>query len=153
VAGNRHALATVRVPTPAEEQQRIESRQREQLRREVQRVASQGRSLLLTQSYRTKNNWWQPAPWLRLQGQLPGWLVERLEVFRTVLQTLSDTLAAATKKLATVAPLVRPKGLGGLTHTVIEREVGDWTRFANRRQVGSYTGLCGGISASGKSCQ
>jgi len=152
VAGNRHALATVRVPKPEEEQQRIQSRQREQLRREVQRVASQGRSLLLTQSYRTKNNWWQPAQWLRLHGQLPGWLRERLEVFRTVLATLRATLAAATTGLAAVAPAVRPKGLGGLTHTVIEREVGDWHRFQNRRQVGSYTGLCGGVSASGQTC-
>jgi transposase len=152
VAGNRHALATVRVPTPAEEQQRIQSRQREQLRREVQRVASQGRSLLLTQSCRTKNNWWQPAQWIRLHGQLPGWLTERLEVFRTVLATLSETLATATTRLEAAAPAVRPKGLGGLTHTVIEREVGDWHRFENRRQVGSYTGLCGGVSASGQTC-
>jgi transposase len=151
VAGNPHALATVRVPTPEEEQKRIESRQREQLRREVQRVASQGRSLLLTQSHHTKNNWWQGAHWERLHVKLPGWLVARLEIFRTVLQTLSDTLAVATQQLAATAPAVRPKGLGGLTHAVIEREVGDWTRFANRRQVGSYTGLCGGISASGKS--
>jgi transposase len=152
VAGNPHALATVRVPTPEEEQRRIESRQREQLRREVQRVASQGRSLLLTQSHHTKNNWWQGAHWERLHGKLPVWLVERLEVFRTVLQTLSVTLATATTQLEAAAPALRPKGLGGLTHAVIEREVGDWTRFENRRQVGSYTGLCGGLSASGKSC-
>ncbi|MGD1087807.1 MAG: transposase [Verrucomicrobiota bacterium] len=153
VAGNRHALATVRVPTPEEEQRRIESRQREQLRREVQRVASQGRSLLLSQSCRTRNNWWQPAPWAGLQGKLPGWLVERLEVFRTVLATLSETLACATTRLEAAAPAVRPKGLGGLTHTVIEREVGDWHRFQNRREVGSYTGLCGGVSASGQTCR
>lgn len=151
VAGNTHALATVRVPTPEEEQQRIESRQREQLRREVQRVASQGRSLLLTQGHHTRNHWWRGAHWERLRDKLPGWLVERLEVFRTVLQTLGDTLAAATKKLEAAAPPVRPKGLGGLTDAVIEREIGDWTRFQNRRQVGSYTGLCGGVSASGKS--
>jgi transposase len=152
VAGNSHALATVRVPTPAEEQKRIESRQREQLRREVQRVASQGRSLLLTQSQPTKNNWWQGAHWERLHVKLPVWLVERLEVFRTVLETLSESLTTATKKLEAGAPELRPKGLGGLTHAVIESEVGDWTRFKNRRQMGSYTGLCGGISASGKSC-
>jgi transposase len=152
VAGNQHALATVRVPTPEEEQKRIQSRQREQLRREVQRVASQGRSLLLTQSQHTKNNWWQGTHWERLHVKLPVWLVERLEIFRTVLQTLSDTLAVATTQLEAAAPALRPKGLGGLTHAVIEREVGDWNRFANRRQVGSYTGLCGGLSASGKSC-
>jgi len=151
VAGNQHALATVRVPTPEEEQKRIQSRQREQLRRQVQRVASQGRSLLLTQSHATKNNWWQGAHWDRLHVKLPVWLVERLEVFRTVLQTLSETLASATASLEAAAPAVRPKGLGGLTHAVIAREVGDWTRFENRRQVGSYTGLCGGLSASGKS--
>jgi transposase len=37
-----------------------------------------------------------------------------------------------------------------LTYEVVEREVADWNRFQNRRQVGSYTGLCGGVSASGK---
>ncbi|MGH8035818.1 MAG: transposase, partial [Lysobacterales bacterium] len=152
VAGNTHALAAVRVPTPEEEQKRIQSRQREQLRREVQRVASQGRSLLLTQGHATKNSWWQTGPWERLRSQLPGWLVERLSVFRTVLQTLSETLSAATKGLESAAPAVRPKGLGGLTCEVIDREVGDWDRFTNRRQVGSYTGLCGGVSASGQSC-
>ncbi len=58
VCGNRDALATVRVPTPVEEQKRIESRQREQLKREVQRLAAQGRSLLLTQGHREKRGWW-----------------------------------------------------------------------------------------------
>ncbi|MGO8765301.1 MAG: transposase [Limisphaerales bacterium] len=33
----------------------------------------------------------------------------------------------------------------------MEREVGDWNHFTNRRQVGSYTGLCGGVSSSGNS--
>ena len=55
--------------------------------------------------------------------------------------------------LEKAAPVLRPKGLGGLTCEVVEREVGSWDRFANRRQVGSYTGLCGGISASGQSQQ
>ncbi len=34
---------------------------------------------------------------------------------------------------------------------MIDREVGDWERFSNRRQVASYTGLCGGLYASGQS--
>jgi len=151
VAGNVHALATVRVPTPAEEQKRIASRQREQVRREVQRVASQGRSLLLTQGYREKKRWWADKRWARLKKKLPAWLVERLEVFRRVLATLTQELAVATRALEQAAPAVRPKGLGGLTYETIEREVGDWHRFTNRRQVGSYTGLCGGVSASGQS--
>ena len=151
VAGNPKALATVRVPSEAEEQKRIESRQREQLKREVQRVAAQGRSLLLSQGHREKNRWWQEARWEDLHVRLPAWLVVRLETFRRVLSTLSVELAAATQALSTAAPAVRPKGLGGLTYETLEREVGDWARFDNRRQVGSYTGLCGGVSASGNS--
>jgi len=151
VAGNPHALATVRVPTPEQEQKRTESRQREQLRREVQRVAAQGRGLLLSQGHREKAGWWAGRRWEDLQARIPAWLVSRLEVFRRVLTTLTTELEAATKTLEQAAPALRPKGLGGLTYEVVEREVGQWDRFDNRRQVGSYTGLCGGVSASGNS--
>ena len=149
VAGNTKALAIVRVPTPEEEQKRIESRQREQLKREVLRVAAQGRSLLLSQGYREKGGWWEESRWERLQDRLPAWLVERLEVFRRVLSVLTQELDTATAGLEKAAPAIRPKGLGGLTYEVVEREVADWNRFENRRQVGSYTGLCGGVSGSG----
>jgi transposase len=86
-----------------------------------------------------------------LQPKLPAWLIPRLECFRRVLSTLTSELDRATTALEATAPAVRPKGLGGLSYEVVEREVGDWQRFRNRRQVGSYTGLCGGVSASGKS--
>ncbi len=150
-AGNSKALATVRVPTEAEEQRRIQSRQREQLKREVQRVAAQGRGLLLTQGCRARKGWWEDRRWSSLRGPLPAWLVERLEVFRRVLASLTAELDAATAKLEASAPARRPKGLGGITYETIEGEIGDWRRFRNRRQVGSYTGLCGGVSASGRS--
>ncbi len=151
LAGNPDELATVRVPTPAQEQKRIESRQREQLKREVQRVAAQGRSLLLTQGHRETKSWWLEKRWADLRLHLADWLVERLEVFRRLLATLTAELAAATTALEKAAPATRPLGLGGLTCEVIEREVGDWARFENRRQVASYTGLCGGVRASGQS--
>lgn len=151
VVGNTHALAIVRVPTPQEEQKRAASRQREQLKREVQRVAAQGRSLLLTQGWREKKGWWTQRRWEDLQMQLPVWLLQRLEIFRRVLATLTSELDTATTALEQAAPALRPKGLGGLSYEVVEREIGDWQRFTNRRQVGSYTGLCGGVSASGKS--
>ena len=151
VAGNTHALATVRVPSSEEEQKRIQSRQREQLKREVQRLAAQGRGLLLTQGRREKKGWWEDKRWENLRVTLPAWLVERLEVFRRVLASLSRELKQATVALEAVAPAARPKGLGGLTYEVVEREVGDWKRFENRRQVGSYTGLCGEVSSSGQS--
>ena len=151
VAGNTHALALVRVPTPEEEQKRAASRQREQIQRAVQRLAAQGRGLLLTQGYRGAKGWWQERRWEQLQTQLPAWLVERLEVFRRLLDTLTAELQTATAALEEAAPDLRPKGLGGLTYETVEREVCRWDRFSNRRQVGSYTGLCGGISASGQS--
>jgi len=74
-----------------------------------------------------------------------------LEVFRRLLDTLTAELQTATAALEEAAPDLRPKGLGGLTYETVEREVCCWDRFTNRRQVGSYTGLCGGISASGQS--
>ena len=150
VAGNTHAIALVRVPTPEEEQKRAASRQREQLKRAVQRLAAQGRGLLLTQGHRQQKGWWEGRRWERLKAKLPAWLVERLEVFRRLLDTLTSELQAATTALEQAAPELRPKGLGGLTYETVEREVCCWDRFVNRRQVGSYTGLCGGVSASGQ---
>jgi transposase len=153
VAGNPHALATVRVPTPEEEHKRITSRLREQLKRSVQRQAAQGRSLLLTQGYREKKTWWEQKRWASLQARLPAWLCQALEVFRRVLAHLTAEQDALSRQLENAAPRSRPKGLGGLTFESVEREIGDWTRFGNRRQIASYTGLCGGVSASGQSCQ
>lgn len=150
VAGNTHALATVRVPSPEEEQKRIESRQREQLKREVKRVEAQGRSLMLTQGFPGVKGWWKDPLWPHVQGRLAAWLVERLEVFRRVLAALTVELDTATRALEATTPAARPKGLGALTYQVVEREIGDWSRFKNRRQIASYTGLCGGLSASGK---
>jgi transposase len=150
VAGNPRALATVRVPTSEQEQKRIESRQREQFKREVKRVAAQGRSLLLTQGFREKGGWWKESRWRVLEARLPAWLAPRLEAFRRVLAVLSAELDRATAAIVAAAPALRPKGHGGLSYETIEREVGDWNRFRNRRQVGSYTGLCGGVSGSGR---
>ena len=38
-----------------------------------------------------------------------------------------------------------------MTWELLRREVGDWHRFRNRRQVASYTGLCPGEHSSGQS--
>lgn len=151
VAGNHKALATVHVPSPAQEQKRIQSRQREQFKREAKRVAAQGKSLMLSQGCRAPKGWWQATRWTSLKEALPAWLVERLEAFRRVLASLTEELATATAALEAAAPAHRPKGLGGLTYETVEREVIDWDRFKNRREMGSYTGLCGGVSASGQS--
>ena len=41
--------------------------------------------------------------------------------------------------------------IGPLSSELLDREIGDWHRFANRRQVASYTGLCPGEDSSGDS--
>src|SRR5882672_1833867 len=143
LAGNRKAFAVVRVPTPAEEQRRCVSRQREQLRRERQRLAAMGRSLMLCQGHRVLGEWWADKDWPKLASRLPGWLVERLTFFRTVLQTVEEQLAALTKAVTAQVGQARPLGCGPLTLASATNEVGHWGRFTNRRQVGSLSGLCG----------
>lgn len=113
-------------------------------------MAAQSRSLLLTQGQREKKGWWKAPRWAGLKRQLLGWLGDRLECFRRVLATLIAELDMATTALEAAVPALRPKGLGGLSYEVVEQEIEDWQRFTNRRQVGSDTGLCGGVSASGR---
>jgi len=149
LAGNLKALAVVRVPTPEEEIRRVASRQREQIKRTQKRVAAQGRSLLLSQGVRAPGPWWKKDRWMELQAKLPVWLMKQLQPLRRILAVVEKELARGTEALEKVAPAVRPKGLGGMTYETIEREVGDWGRFNNRREVGSYTGLVAGVSSSG----
>ena len=151
VAGNDRALAVVRVPTEAEEQKRAHKRQRQQLREQRLSLAAQGRSLMLLHGRRESNHWWHPARWARLEPELASWLVERLKVFRELIVTVDQTVRQLTRELEAKAPKVLPKGMGRLTYEAVETEVAAWDRFKNRRQVGSYAGLCGGVSASGQS--
>jgi transposase len=82
---------------------------------------------------------------------LAGWLVERLQVFRTLILAVNQAVRQLSAELEAAAPAVRPKGMGRLTHETVQTEVADWNRFKNRRQVGSYAGLTGGVSSSGES--
>jgi transposase len=66
-----------------------------------------------------------------------------------ILLALQEKIAALTLQLQSAAALNQPRGLGKMTSVVIDREIGDWHRFNNRRQVASYTGLCPGEYSSG----
>jgi transposase len=148
VNGHRRALAVVRVPTEAEEQARWVSRLREQVRRHRQRLEAQGRCLLLTQGIRVSGRWWQAARWEVLAAPLPAALVAVLTVTRDLAQAAHERVEALTAQLEAVADPVRPRGLGGLTREVLRREMGDWKRCTNRRQVASLTGLCPRVYSS-----
>lgn len=151
VAGNDRALAVVRVPTEAEEQKRAHKRQRQQLREQRLSLAAQGRSLMLLHGRRESNHWWKADRWKRLEPELAQWLVERLKVFRDLILAVNQAVRQLTRELEAKAPKGLPKGMGRLTYHAVETEVAAWERFKNRRQVGSYAGLCGGVSASGQS--
>jgi len=84
-------------------------------------------------------------------NQKGTWLVERLEVFRPLILAMDEAVRALNGVIAGDAPKALPKGMGRLTHENVESEITDWGRFQNRRQVGSYAGLTGGVSASGQS--
>jgi len=148
VQGNRHALAVVCVPTPEQELARSQSRQREQLLQHRLRLEAQGRSLLLFNGVRWRGRWWLKSHWDQLSDQIPVSLLELLTVTRDLLLAVQAQLDAATNRLKKAAS-EQPAGVGALTSQVLEREILDWRRFGNRRQVASLTGMCPGVRASG----
>jgi transposase len=142
VGGNREAFCVVRVPTEAQEQKRSVSRQRESLQQEKQRLAAQGRSHALYYGAHLQGEWWREADWQRTWPELPAIVVNLLEPLRRLLAAVEVELKARTQELVAAAPEGLPIGLGEMTSQILEREVADWNRFQNRRQVASYTGLC-----------
>jgi transposase len=106
---------------------------------------------MLLHGRRESNHWWREHRWESLEPTLPAWLVERLKVFRELILQVDEAVRQLTRELEAQAPKLLPKGMGRLTYEAVETEVADWGRFKNRRQVGSYAGLCGGVSDSGQS--
>lgn len=150
VRGNRQAFAVVRVPTPEEEAARWVSRQREPLRRERQRLEAQGRSLLLSQGQRVAGRWWLATAWEPLASTLPPARREVLEVTARLTRAVHEQVELLTAKLEAAAAASRPRAVGALTSELLRREVCDWNRFTNRRQVASDTGMCPSVYASGQ---
>jgi transposase len=149
VDGNLKELAVIRIPTEAEEQLRHIHRQREALVRARTKLQAQGRSLLVNHGQPTVQRWWRKMGWSLLARVVPAWLLDRLAIYRPVLEALDTQIATLTAQLEAAAPKALPTGLGKLTSMVVTREVCDWHRFKNRRQVSSYTGLCPGEYSSG----
>jgi transposase len=147
VQGNREALAVVRVPTEEEEQLRAVHRQREQLVKARKQLEAQGRNLMVNHGIEPVTHWWKR----RAFGSLcvPPWMKQSLSNSQPILLELEEKIRALTVQLQAAAGPDLPRGLGMMTSVVIDREIGDWNRFRNRRQVGSYTGLCPGEYSSG----
>jgi len=75
VAGSKDTFRVVAVPTEEREQKRVLTRQRQQLQEERLSLASQGRSLVLSQGIAISNMWWQENLWKHHQEQLAGWVM------------------------------------------------------------------------------
>jgi transposase len=154
VAGNKRIFTVVRVPSMEEEQRRVWPRQRKQLQEQRLSLASQGRSLVLTQGVSIDNMWWQQAKWKKHEKELAPWLLVHLEIFRKIILSIQEQIEQIEKKIlgerkAKAQP--KPKYAGEASLEIIESEVCDWQRFGSWRKAGSYCGLTGGVSASGQS--
>jgi len=147
VQGNRDALALVRIPSEKEEQLRAIHRQREQLVKARKQLEAQGRSLMVNQGMEPVRSWWKQHRFVALP--VPTWLKKLLANSQPILLALEQRIRALTVQLQSGADPDQPRGLGAMSSVLIDREIGNWHRFNNRRQVGSYTGLCPGEHSSG----
>jgi transposase len=162
LAGNTTALRLVRVPTLQQEMSRRQARERNTYRKERQRWIARGRSLLHTLGISRPGRWWELERYQQLkqmvaepygQATADQAFVE-LDHYLEFIQLAAKHLDEATAKLKEAAKekqAVRLKGIGPLSSELLDREVGDWSRFSNRRQIASYTGLCPGEESSGDS--
>lgn len=149
LAGNTQALTVVHVPEIEQERRRSQSRVRESLQRQLKAAAQRGRGLALQYGHQLKGRWYGPRRWPQLE--LPDWLRELLEPLRQVALFLSQQVEQQSKVVKAASTRPTPCGMGPLTEQILEREVGDWRRFKNRRQVSSYWGLCPSEYSSGRS--
>jgi transposase len=127
VQGNKDALAIVRVPSEQEERSRAIHRQREQLVGARKRLEAQGRSLMVNHGIEPLKNWWKLHIFAALP--VPAWMKELLQNSQPILVGLKEKIQALTIQLQAAAQPQQPRGLGKMTSVVIDREIGDWTRF------------------------
>lgn len=149
VLGNRKAMVPVYVPTEQEEQRRLQARHRRSLLKQMQSLMARGRGLLLGQGIFQTQNWWKASVWEALKGKLPVSLQAILEDQRVLIEQCRALLKPVEKQLEASAPKELPRGFGRLTFALMLRELCNYQRFKNRRNVGGFTGLCGAVSSRG----
>ena len=149
LAGNDRALTAVCVPTLEQECQRALSRQRETLAKEKKRLQNIGVSAGIYHGVDLPSDWWKSKTFEALKGSLPEYMLRILTPYQTILETLHRQLREATAREERKAARALPVGLGALTASVLDQEFVDYSRFSNRREVSSFTGLCPSESSSG----
>jgi transposase len=129
------------VPTQAQEQLRLGSRQHDQLVEERKRLGAQGNAVLLSQGYGSWSNWWRTKAWAQLSAIVPQWLQERLLIWVDVLKVLDEKIAQAKAALVRRCSGPRPKGVGALSQVQLQSEVLDWSLYSNRRKIACLAGM------------
>jgi transposase len=150
LAGNKDALTVIRVPSDDEEKARSDTRQREQLLAERKRFGAQGLSTARYYGYDLPEEWWRAKKFEALRGELPEFLLTLLGRYQRLLVAVHEELETLSTQIESVQAAELPTGLGALTAQILDREIGDWQRFGNRRQVASYTGLVPSEDSSGE---
>jgi transposase len=146
--GNRHAMSLVAVPNPEQEQQRSAARHREQLMRNRRRAEARGRALTLSQGIIAPIGWWRPGAWKEFKPQVPEWMFSQLEHWQEEAVGIDAKERKVRQELEKRVEIQLPIGVGALSWITLELEIRGWSRFENRRQIASYTGLCPGIHSS-----
>lgn len=144
LAGQRHELRPIRIPSRAETQRRELGRQREFFKREVRRLENHGRALRIEHEHETlPAGWAGPRKWKQLSAQCSAFVRQHLEPVAQHIRSLKAELDRLTQAIeAQVAAAALPTGLGTLTVALLDGEVCDWQRFRHRKAIGSYTGCC-----------
>lgn len=157
-AGERRAVAVVRVPTVAQEDARQLHRGLETLLRERTRLTNRLKGLLATQGVRRRitGDFLATLERIRLwDGEpLPPGLRRRLADEWARLQQVAAQITALTKERQTrlAAPAADPlvaqaqqlatlQGIGETSAWVFAMEGLGWRAFRNRREVGAFPGL------------
>lgn len=150
LAGNLTALTSIRVPTEAEERSRGRARQREMMLTHRKRLAAQGLSTARYYGHDLPDEWWRAKRFAALEKELPDFLFTLLANLQRIALAVNEQLDALGAQIESAQTQVLPTGLGALTAQILDREIADWHRFRNRREVASYTGLVPSEYSSGE---
>ena len=139
--GNEQALQAVRVPSEAQEQARVESRQHDALVEQRKRIGAIGNALLLSQDYGSWSNWWRPKAFERLSRVVAPWVLKQLQRWINVLRELDQQIQQAKAELTKHYQGPRPKGMGAPSLAQLNAEVLDWKLYSNGRKIGCLAGM------------
>jgi transposase len=139
--GNEQALQLVRIPSEAQEQARVESRQHDALVEERKRIGAMGNALLLSQGYGSWSNWWRPKAFERLSKGVAPWILKHLGRWIGLLRELDQQIEQAKAELTKQYQGPRPKGMGAPSLAQLNAEVLDYNLYSSGRKISCLAGM------------